>query len=117
MSDEDWNTPHVRCLGVHLRGGRIDVDEYGEPIIGDHILILFNADHTLKIPFNLPPIETGEPWQRLFDTAIDEPDGEPIKASTYDLQPVSVAVFRSPVKADVEQAFPVEESVATSRTF
>ena len=117
MSGQDWSTHHVRCLGVHLRGGRIDVNEYGEPIIGDHILVLYNADHTLNIPFNLPPIETGEPWQRLFDTAIDEPDGEPIKASTYDLQPVSVAVFRSPVKADVEQAFPVEESVATSRTF
>jgi isoamylase len=117
MSGQDWSTHHVRCLGVHLRGGRIDVNEYGEPIIGDHILMLFNADHSLTIPFNLPPIETGEPWHRLFDTAANVENGEPIKTSAYELQPVSVVVFYSPVTADIEQAFPIEESVATSRTF
>jgi glycogen operon protein len=119
MTDQAWNDHHVRCLGVHLRGGRIEVDEYGEPIIGDHILLLFNADHSLTIPFVLPTIESGEPWRRLFDTAVSDSTAEeiPMESSTYDLQPVSVVVFCAPVDVEVEQAFPLEESVAVSRTF
>lgn len=117
MSSNEWGNHHVRCLGVHLRGGRIDVDEYGEPIIGDHVLMLFNADHEVTVPFNLPAIETGEPWRRLFDTATNEHNGEIIKASTYDVQSVSVVAFCSHVEADAEPVFPPTESVATSRTF
>src|SRR5437868_6677511 len=33
MSSDAWKAGHVRCLGVHLIGGKIDVDEYGTPII------------------------------------------------------------------------------------
>jgi isoamylase len=100
MSDEAWRTPHTRCLGVHLVGGRIDVDEYGEPIIGDHVLMLFNADHASTIPFTLPPVASGQFWERVVDTALpaggmNEP--EEVRGSTYDLQKCSVAVFRSPV--------------------
>lgn len=100
MSDEAWRTPHTRCLGVHLVGGRIDVNDYGEPIIGDHVLLLFNADHGVTIPFTLPPVATGGFWQRVIDTALPAGGiGEPkeIRVSTYDLQRCSVAVFRSHV--------------------
>ncbi len=120
MSDEAWNTPHVRCLGVHLVGGRIDVDEYGEPIIADHILMMFNADHASTISFSLPPVESGEYWHRLFDTAVELEDaeledGEEIKASSYQLQPVSVALFHSPVlAAEIPQATKASETIADS---
>ncbi|MCC6493434.1 MAG: glycogen debranching protein GlgX [Pirellulales bacterium] len=112
MTDEQWNEPHMRCLGVHYHGGMIDHDEYGEPIIGDHILILFNADHTLTIPFKLSELPNGDKWQRLFDTFEDpRPRDEPTPATAkaiegpqievsqpYKLRPVSMAVFTAPAQ-------------------
>jgi len=101
MSSDAWDDPHVRCLGVHFCGGTIDVDEYGEPIIADHILMLFNADHAIEIPFTLPAVTSGHPWQLLVDTASDtEPEDEPLDESLYRLQPCSLVVMRSPVDAD-----------------
>ncbi len=108
MSDAAWGAGYVRCLGVQIAGGKIDVDDYGDPIIGDCMLILFNADHAVEIPFTLPPVETGEPWTRLIDTALDEdPDGDEgtaVAESVYKLQACSIAVFSSPVPAVEEQA-------------
>ena len=44
MTDETWNSPDVRCLGVRLNGDAIDeVDERGERIVGDTLLLLLNA--------------------------------------------------------------------------
>ena len=102
MSAEAWKAGHVRCLGVHLMGGHIDVDEYGTPIIGDHMLILFNADHEQEIAFALPQLteECGN-WERLFDTSqdivdADPPDDEGKEISTpYKLPSCSMAVFRA----------------------
>ena len=109
MSDESWNAPYVRCLGVQIAGGKIDVDEYGDPIVGDCLLILYNADHGVEIPFTLPVVETGEPWTRLLDTALDaaandDEDAAKMTESVYKLQPCSMAVFSSPVPPEVEQS-------------
>ena len=38
MSNEAWSARYVRCLGVQIAGGKIDVDDYGDPIIGDCML-------------------------------------------------------------------------------
>jgi hypothetical protein len=94
-------------LGVHLTGGRIDVDEHGDPIIGDHILALYNADHAVKIPFTLPRVETGQFWQLQFDTSREGAPGEPeeITASKYELQPCSMAVYTSPVPEEEPATF------------
>jgi isoamylase len=96
MSGESWENGFVRCLGVQFFGGTIDVDDNGEWIRGDNVLLLFNADHANTIPFVIPkPEEPGEPWELIFDTADDsltkvlEPD------QAYPLQPCSMAVFRS----------------------
>ncbi len=69
MSDEAWHAPFVRCLGVQLFGQSIDVDTHGETIRGDTMLLLFNADHTHKIFFNLPASGSPAPWELVFDTA------------------------------------------------
>ena len=54
MTDETWNSPDVRCLGVRLNGDAIDeVDERGERIVGDTLLILLNAGED-AVPFSLP---------------------------------------------------------------
>jgi isoamylase len=109
MSSAAWGAGYVRCLGVQIAGGKIDVDEYGDPIIGDFMLILFNADHGMEIPFTMPPVATGEPWTLVLDTALDgggiNNNGEQpqIAKSVYKLQPCSMAVFSSPVPALDEQ--------------
>jgi glycogen operon protein len=120
MADKQWNEPHMRCLGVHFRGGMIDHDEYGEPIIGDHVVILFNADHTMEIPFALPELNGKDKWECLIDTAIDEPPGEAktatdaaIKPSSvaaaraYKLRPCSMAVFTAPAAERQEEPRPL----------
>jgi isoamylase len=109
MSTEQWNTPHMRCIGVHLIGGSMDVDENGTPIIGDHLLILFNADHATDIPFTLPKVEGAGPWERLFDTAeestdidVPEEEGKDVGAEPYKLVACSMAVFRAEIPKDPE---------------
>jgi isoamylase len=96
MNDQQWHAPHVRCLGVVLFGDCIDVDEEGEEIRGDTILILFNADHATEIPFSLPVIEEQRPWQRLLDSFEAEvPEYEFAGGTFYPLRPCSMAVFRA----------------------
>ena len=65
MTDEAWNADFVRSLGMLLSGNAIEeVDERGEPIIGDTLLVLLNA-HTDKVPFTLPPLDADQQWQRV----------------------------------------------------
>ena len=69
MSDEAWNAGFVRCLGVRLAGDLIgDVDERGEPIVGDTLLLLLNAHHE-EIRFALPLTKEEHQWQLLLNTA------------------------------------------------
>lgn len=100
MDDSAWNTPHVRCLGVLLFGGPIDADEYGEPIIADHVLILFNADHANEISFALPE-PTSFNWCRVLDTSDLDAKSLCLKEKHYPLQPVSVAVFTATYEPEV----------------
>jgi glycogen operon protein len=69
MSDEAWAADFVQCLGVRQAGDLLrDVDEKGQPIKGDTLLLLLNA-HWEEIPFTLPTTSDGDVWQRLIDTA------------------------------------------------
>ncbi|HVU85697.1 MAG TPA: glycogen debranching protein GlgX [Pirellulales bacterium] len=95
MSDEAWNAPFVRCLGVQLFGQSIDVDTHGETIRGDTLLLLFNADHTHTIPFTLPPSGSSAPWELVFDTARVDAKSNLGLLTQYELDTCSVAVFRS----------------------
>ena len=68
MNDEAWNAGFVRSLGMLLSGTAIEeVNERGEPIIGDTLLVLLNG-HNDKVPFTLPPLDADQQWQRVFDT-------------------------------------------------
>src|SRR5262249_22639710 len=54
MNDEAWNAGFVRCLGVLWAGDVMDeVDEKGEKIGGDTLLILLKAHHK-RIPSKRP---------------------------------------------------------------
>jgi len=54
MSEEEWASPFVRCVGMLLSGDTSDVLSFeGEPVRDDTFLLLINA-HYEPIPFVLP---------------------------------------------------------------
>jgi glycogen operon protein len=68
MSDEEWMSPFVRCIGVLLSGDTIDVLSFeGDPIRDETFLLLINAHHE-PIAFVLPGEEHLE-WRLILDTA------------------------------------------------
>jgi isoamylase len=84
MSDEEWNSPFVRCLGMLISGDAVGlVKEDGEPVRDDTFLLLINA-HQEPIPFVLPGEEHLE-WEQILETTNE--DGflkEPKKFSSGD---------------------------------
>jgi glycogen operon protein len=128
MSDKDWGTPYVKCLGVRLAGDLInEVDERGEPITGDTLLLLLNA-HWEEIPFALPPTSHDQVWETLVDTR--DPDmplrvcrGEekyplygrslvllrtsPPEAAGQDMTPKQVEALRRETRRTAQQPPPV----------
>ncbi|HEY3082145.1 MAG TPA: glycogen debranching protein GlgX [Chloroflexota bacterium] len=74
MSEEDWEAGWLRCLGVRLGEVLGEVDECGDPIVDDTLLILLNAHHE-PIPFTLPTDLPDARWEWVLDTTIA--DGRP----------------------------------------
>jgi glycogen operon protein len=95
MDDAAWHAGFVRTLGMLLSGTAIEeLNERGEPIIGDTLLVLLNG-HSDKVPFTLPPIERDQQWQRVFDTSDPHATDRLFRAGLrYPLQGRSVAVFK-----------------------
>jgi isoamylase len=95
MTDEMWNSPDVRGIGVRLNGDAIlEVDERGERIAGDTLLLILNAgDQTLS--FVLPPTAPIERWDTLIDTADPWQQPRRLRAGDrYDLPGRAMAVLR-----------------------
>jgi glycogen operon protein len=95
MADEAWNAGFIRCLGVRLSGDAIDeMDERGQRIVGDTLLILLNAHHEM-IAFTLPEPPTDRPWEFVLDTTEPPKDSQYVAwGKVYQLQGRSVAVLR-----------------------
>ncbi len=94
MSDQAWSESFVRCLGVQLFGKNIDIDERGEQIDGDTMLLLFNADHGNAITFVLPLPKHEETWELLVDTGRDNADLPKPAEKQFELVPCSAALLR-----------------------
>lgn len=95
MTDQAWETAHARCLGVVLKGDHVDIDEQGQNVYGDTLLIFFNADHGIPIPFRCPKLKTASCWELLLDTA--HPKAEPAcfqADEQFVMQPASLALFK-----------------------
>ncbi|MBI3896419.1 MAG: glycogen debranching protein GlgX [Acidobacteria bacterium] len=95
MDDNDWNAPFARTLGMLVSGAETDeLDEKGNPILGDTLFLMFNAHHR-TIRFVFPTLKSEERWQRIIDTA-DSGWGQHFvqKPQSYRLRGRSVAVFR-----------------------
>ncbi|OOH82444.1 glycogen debranching protein GlgX [Leptospirillum ferriphilum] len=69
MTDEEWHSDFVRCLGVRLAGDAItERDPRGHAVSGDTLLILLNADYQ-SLDFILPAHKKGAHWSMVIDTA------------------------------------------------
>ena len=67
MSEEEWASPFVRCLGMLLSGDTADVVNFeGEPIRDETFLLLINS-HLEPIQFVLPGQEHLG-WELILDT-------------------------------------------------
>jgi isoamylase len=108
MSDQDWGG-HVRCLGMRLAGDVIgEVNDRGEPIVGDTLLALMNAHHE-PIPFSLPATRADHTWELQYDTADDAAGPAAFSGGDqYSLRDRSLALFRTvQVGAPEPQVTPV----------
>ncbi len=107
MTDEAWNAGFVRCLGVRLAGDVIDdVDEVGNSMAGDTLLLLLNAAAE-EICFSLPEHGPGKRWNRLLDT--QDPESEPttyLMGDKYPLHGRSLCVLRIEEIAEGSDARP-----------
>ncbi|MDC0711330.1 glycogen debranching protein GlgX [Stigmatella sp. ncwal1] len=94
MSPEDWQKPFVRSLAFQLGGDAIPtLDERGQRIIGDGLLVLLNAHHE-PVRFTIPPAADGRHWVLEFYTADDARKPEPVKAGPFELTGRSMLVLR-----------------------
>jgi isoamylase len=95
MTDEMWNSPDVRFLGVRLNGDAIqEVNERGQRIVGDTLLLMLNAGAE-PISFVLPATSPIERWETLLDTADPWEAPRRLRASDrYVVHPRSMAVLK-----------------------
>jgi glycogen operon protein len=94
MTDADWNNQEDRALGALLDGEAIaETDAHGQRIVGDTLLILFNASST-GATFTLPVRGHGTRWVALADTADPESLGPPNMGPTRTLLGRSAVVLR-----------------------
>jgi glycogen operon protein len=95
MTDEMWNSPDVRGLAVRLNGDAIqEVNERGERIVGDSLLVILNAGDR-PLSFVLPPTAPIERWDTLVDTADPWQQPRRLRAGDrYELPGRAIAVLK-----------------------
>jgi isoamylase len=98
MTEDDWNDPAARSIALRLAGDAIEeVDNYGNHITDDTLLILMSAESEAK-SFTLPPHPGRAEWELMIDTRA--PLGRPESlvilrgADVYSLEARSLALFR-----------------------
>ncbi|MBV9462898.1 MAG: glycogen debranching enzyme GlgX, partial [Verrucomicrobiae bacterium] len=71
MTDEEWDTSFMRCLGMLLSGAGMDVrDAFGQPIRDATFLLLTNAHHE-PVKFVLPGRKAVR-WELFLNTADEK---------------------------------------------
>lgn len=97
MTDEDWKVPENLCFGLRLAGNAIDeVDEQGNQIKGNTLLILLNA-WSEQVSFVLPGHDPEQLWKLVIDTReatgqrlLEQPPGQ----QPYELAARCFALFK-----------------------
>ncbi len=68
MSDEDWKSSWIRCIGMLMSGETSDeFDEKGQGVKDDTLLVLLNSYHE-PVSFSLPVPVADVKWQVILDT-------------------------------------------------
>jgi glycogen operon protein len=95
MTPARWEANHVKCLGAVLAGEVGEVDDHGQPVVGEMLVYLLNA-HSGSVSFPLPPVQgEDERWECLIDTSDARRHGTRHRGGTkYPLASRSVAVLR-----------------------
>lgn len=95
VSDVDWHSEKVQCLGMRLNGEMADeFDERGRRIIGETLLVILNT-RDASAEFSMPAHKPHERWTPILDTANVKPksvwlsQGEP-----YEVQDRSLVVMQ-----------------------
>jgi isoamylase len=96
MNARDWQRPCLSALGITMGGDAIAMlDELGQPLVGDGLLVLMNAHHE-PLRFKLPSGQGGPEWLLELDTDDDRKTTLRC-AGEYELAGRSVVVFRQPL--------------------
>jgi glycogen operon protein len=97
MTGDAWNNGFAKCLGVQVPGSHLDVNERGEEVNGDTLLILMNGDHGAAIPFTLPPsVGVEGRWETLLDTSNDEVEPKAYNGGMqYKVESCSLVLLRA----------------------
>ncbi len=97
MTDQDWGNPEIRFLGLQLAGDAVDdVDDQGNPIIDDTLLVLLNAHHE-PVSFVLAAHGAAIRWELILDTreSTGKQENSPIQGGEpYELGARSLALLR-----------------------
>lgn len=95
MTDAEWNSDQVRCLGVRLEGDAMSgLDEFGTPLVADTLLYLMNAAAD-PIRLTLPAFASDSRWKVIVDTFDERRIGQiSVGGAEYDLAEHSLALFR-----------------------
>ncbi len=95
MTPETWHQPDLKGVAALLAGSVMDeVDERGEPIFGDTILILMNSYHK-GTTFHFPKKLQGKTWEKIIDTSEGHKNlPVPFQSDHYRVKDRSLVVFR-----------------------
>jgi glycogen operon protein len=98
MTDEDWDASTRRPIGLLMAGNQItELDENGDRIIGDTLLLLLNAHHEAAA-FALPNVREGaDRWELLIDTEkpnLDVGEISGAEGEAYQIEGRSLALLR-----------------------
>jgi isoamylase len=97
MTDEEWQAPGVKTLGVQYAGDAIEErGPRGEHVVDDTLLIILNADEK-PVAFTLPNHEVAQRWEVVFDTihpAFTRAHGEFDGGAVYRVADRSVVCLR-----------------------
>jgi isoamylase len=96
MTEEEWNTSFIRCMGMLLNGKLMkEVNEFGQPIKDDILLLIVNSFWE-SLSFTLPFEEVSNDWEILVDTSKDDAgENGRIINSFYEIESRSLVLLRN----------------------
>jgi isoamylase len=95
MTEEEWTSGWVRCLGLRLSGRTLnDLDRLGDPIRDNSFLFCLNPHHE-PIKFYIPACSTTCHWEVMLDTRDSVTTEQRVigPGQGYDMMPHSAVLF------------------------